>query len=157
MISRRPFQVRECTIGTGGACGAIFLTEYFKELLIEKIGPENKDVLTPRRVAEAVNSFERNIKFTYDPYTVSDQEDNFEIPLPGAPDLPDINLLEGYLTLSRHNAPEFDQSLISGKSFFNMSLCHYSGRSLLWCMIRLKRSCAPTARNQRYDYTNQFV
>ena len=118
-------------MGTGGACGAIFLTEYFKELLIEKIGPENKEVLTPRRVAEAVNSFERNIKFTYDPYENSDEEDGFEIPLPGAADIPRANLREGYLTLSRYDSLRFDRFLISGKPFFNMSLCQYLARSQL--------------------------
>jgi hypothetical protein len=101
MISRRPFKVRECTKGTGGACGAIFLTEYFKELLVTKLGPKHIDVLTPKRIAEAVNSFENNIKFTFNPYS-DDEEDAFEIPLPGAADIPEAKLQDGYILISRY-------------------------------------------------------
>jgi hypothetical protein len=100
MTSRYPFRVRECTKGSGGACGAIFLTENFKELLVKQLGPENVDILTARRLGEAVNSFERNLKFCFDPIN-NYEEDSFEIPLPGAPDMPAANLQDGYLTLSR--------------------------------------------------------
>jgi len=101
MISRRPFEVRECTKGTGGACGAIFLTEYFKELLVNKIGGEHAEILTPKRMAAAVNSFERNIKFTFNPYSKEAEEESFEISLPGAPDIPEAKLKDGDLSLSK--------------------------------------------------------
>ena len=100
MISRRPFKVRECTKGTGGACGAIFLTEYFKELLVNKIGGEHAEILTPKRMAAAVNSFERDIKFTFNPYK-EDEKESFEIFLPGAPDIPEAKLKDGDLSLSK--------------------------------------------------------
>lgn len=50
---------------------------------------------------DAVNSFERNIKFTYNPYVQSHDGEYFEIPLPGAPDIPQAKLLDGYLSLSK--------------------------------------------------------
>jgi hypothetical protein len=103
MMSRHPFRVREYTKGTGGACGAIFLTQYFKDLLFEKVGEENRAILTPKRLAEAVHNFERTVKFTLNPYDKSSHtETSIEIPLPGAPDIPAIKLEDGYITLSRY-------------------------------------------------------
>ena len=101
MLSRRPFKVREATKGTGGACGAIFLTEHFKELVVNKIGADHAEILTPKRMAEAVNSFERNIKFTFNPYSNEDEEESYEISLPGTPDIPEAKLQDGYLSISR--------------------------------------------------------
>jgi hypothetical protein len=100
MITSRPFSVRECTKGTGGACGAIFITENFKPLLHRLLGAESKSILTTKRVNEAVKSFEAHIKFTFDPFTEY-CESSFEIPLPGAPDRPGLKLMDGYLTVSK--------------------------------------------------------
>ena len=57
------------------------------------------DILTPKRVAEAVKTFEQDIKFTFNPYS-DDEEDSFEIPLPGAPDIPQLKLIECCLPIS---------------------------------------------------------
>jgi hypothetical protein len=93
--------VREYTKGTGAACGAIFLTENFKQLIVKKLTPRHAGILTPRMLEDAVNSFERNIKFTYNPYGQGNGEGSFEIPLPGAPDIPQVKLQDGYLSLSK--------------------------------------------------------
>jgi hypothetical protein len=93
--------VRECTKGTGAACGAIFLNENFIDLIVKKLTPRHARILTPRMLKEAVNNFESNIKFTYNPYGPSKEEGSFEIPLPGAPDIPLVNLQDGYLSLSK--------------------------------------------------------
>jgi hypothetical protein len=121
MISRRPFKVRECTKGTGGACGAIFLTENFKGLLASKIGMKSAEILTPKRIAEAVQSFESHIKFRFNPSS-DDEEESFEIPLPGAPDVPEARLQDGYVTFSKYPWLENEKVLISGMNYLSMCL-----------------------------------
>jgi hypothetical protein len=101
MLSRAPFQVSECTKGTGGACGAVFLSENFKAFLYKRLGSDVKYVLTPKRLSEAVKSFEANIKFSFDPFE-PDCEEDFEISLPGAPDRVFLDLKDGYLTVTKY-------------------------------------------------------
>lgn len=93
-----PFEVEECSIGTGVAYGAMYLNERFQQLLHEKIGDCADEILTTRRLAEAIGCFETTIKCQFNPFS-SLVEDEYEIPLPGAPDLPLIGLEGGYLTL----------------------------------------------------------
>lgn len=97
MLSRRPFRVKECTVGTGSACGAIFLNENFKKLLYEKVG---QDILTPRCLADAVKNFEEGLKQDFDPFS-NDCDDEFEIPLPGIPDNESLGIIAGYITLPK--------------------------------------------------------
>jgi hypothetical protein len=102
LVSRRPFKVKECTRGTGEACGAIFLTRNFEKLLHERLGPHSQEVLTRKRMIDAVKNFEGNLKLNFDRYD-PDCGTEFEIPLPGAPDVPDVGLEEGYLKLTKYN------------------------------------------------------
>ena len=102
LVSRHPFNVKECTVGTGAACGAIYLHQNFEKLLHQLLGSRGPEILTPRRLAEAVKNFEGNIKIYFDPFD-EDCEDEYEIPLPGAPDIPSIGLVEGFITLSKYD------------------------------------------------------
>lgn len=102
LVSRHPFKVKECTTGTGEACGAVFVTRNFEKLLHERLGPHSQKVLTPKRMMEAVRNFDGNLKLNFDPYDESCDKE-FEIPLPGAPDIPSVGLEEGYLKLSKYN------------------------------------------------------
>lgn len=87
--------------GTGAACGSIFLAKNFEKLLRDHLGPHCQEVLTPKRVQEAVTQFEGKLKLNFNPY--EDYCDNeFEIPLPGAPDIPSVNLEAGYLKLTKY-------------------------------------------------------
>jgi len=99
--SRDPFIINECVRGTGGACGAEYLNEAFEQLIRQKLGAKAKDILNPRSLSEAMRSFETTIKSQFDPL-VTECEDEFEIPIPGAPELPDIGLSYGYLKLSKY-------------------------------------------------------
>lgn len=100
MVQRKPFCIKECTVGTGAACGAVFLNRNFEKLLHERIDSQDPGVLTPRRLIEAVRNFEGNLKFAFDPFS-EDCDDEFEVPLPGAPNIPGIGLEEGYLKLTK--------------------------------------------------------
>jgi hypothetical protein len=49
---------------------------------------------------EIMRHFDTVIKCQYNPYD-SRCEDEYEIPIAGAPNIPEINLEEGYLTLTK--------------------------------------------------------
>jgi hypothetical protein len=99
--STHPFAADECTIGTGGACGAAYLNSEFENLLQNKLGPKAAEVLTPRRVQEAMRSFETTIKCQFNPY-LPDCEAEYEIPLPGTQDVAKIGLEGGFIKLTRY-------------------------------------------------------
>lgn len=88
--------------GTGAACGSIFLTKNFEKLLRDHLGPHCQKVLTPKRLMEAVKHFEGQLKLNFDPYDQTYCDNEFEIPLPGAPDIPSVNLETGYLKLTKY-------------------------------------------------------
>ena len=99
-ITKNPFHIKECTAGTGGACGAVYLTRNFEGFIYKRLG-SRKDVLTGKMLSNAVRSFEGAIKFQFDPYS-DDGNLEYEIPLRGAPDMPNIGLEDGYLKVSRY-------------------------------------------------------
>jgi hypothetical protein len=51
-------------------------------------------------LANAVKSFEGATKFQFDPFS-EDCDAEFEVPLRGAPDIPNIGLEDGYLKITR--------------------------------------------------------
>ena len=97
MVSRRPFKVKECTVGTGSDCGAISLNENFKNLLEERVGA---GVLTSKTLEQAVKNFEEGLKHEFDPYS-SDCENEFEVPLPGIQDNAALGIVAGYIVISK--------------------------------------------------------
>lgn len=103
VTSREPFQVEECTEGSGAACGAIFLNKRFESLLRDKLGALAKTILTPKRINEAIRFFENTIKRAFNPLDPMSCDSEYEIPLAGAKDVPRIGLEDGYLRLSRLN------------------------------------------------------
>jgi hypothetical protein len=92
--------VVESNIGTGGACGSIFLDDGFERLLRQKLGRTAETILTERTLMGTMLHFENTIKRNFNPYNPS-CDDEYEVPICGAPDQEDIGLLSGYLTLSR--------------------------------------------------------
>ena len=78
----------------------MYLTKGFEALLRKKMGPQVDAILTPRRLKAALTYFESSIKCSFNPYDEAcDLE--YEIPLSGAIDIPEIGLDEGYMKLSR--------------------------------------------------------
>jgi hypothetical protein len=72
--------------------------------LHERLGPHSQKVLTPKRLLEAIRHFEGNLKLNFDPYDQTFCDEEFEIPLPGAPDILSIDLEAGYLKLSKYDS-----------------------------------------------------
>jgi hypothetical protein len=100
ILSRYPFEIQECSVGTGAACGAVFLDEDFERLLRNKLGRHATSILTARRAIEAAKYFDSGFKRNFYPYD-RDSESDFEVPLVGAPDIPEIGLEAGYLKLTK--------------------------------------------------------
>lgn len=98
--SRYPFEIEECSIGTGRACGAVQLEDGFIDVLRKRLGKYATSILTERRVADATRHFEHSIKRQFNPLDDC-CDDTYEVPFLGAPDLSEIGLEAGYLILRR--------------------------------------------------------
>lgn len=96
-----PFEIKECTIGTGAACGGMYLNQAFEELLRCKLESWADDILTANCLEEAFSMFDTRIKVQFNPL-LDEANDVYRIPLPGAPNLRDIGLVAGFLSLSRY-------------------------------------------------------
>ena len=88
-------------MGTGGKCGAAYLSRNFENFIRMRLGDRGRSILTPLMMKSALKSFEGSIKFEFDPFS-PDSEAYYEIPLRGAPDIKDIGLVQGYLKISRY-------------------------------------------------------
>jgi hypothetical protein len=93
-----PFKVVEAAGGTGAACGAMYLGDGFNRLLRQKLGSRAEEILKPKTLREASRSFETQIKCQFNP--LGSSEESYEVPIPGAPDIPEIGLEGGFLTFS---------------------------------------------------------
>jgi hypothetical protein len=82
-------------------CGSMHLDIGFEELLRARMGDFFADsVRTTNTLRGARRHFETMIKSQYNGYD-EDNEEEYEIPLPGWPDQPEIALEDGFLKLSR--------------------------------------------------------
>lgn len=106
MVGRNPFLLKECTVGTGAACGSMFLNRGFEELLRAKLGRFADEILTPYCLEEAFSMFDTRLKCQFNPLS-RDCEREFRIPLPGARNVFHIGLEGGFLKLSKYT-PLFD-------------------------------------------------
>jgi hypothetical protein len=78
----------------------MYLNKGFEALLRKKLGPQADTILTPRRLKASMTYFESSIKCNFNPYDEAcDME--YEVPLSGTIDIPEIGLEEGYMKLSR--------------------------------------------------------
>lgn len=99
MISRYPFRIEQCSIRTGAACGVIYLDHGFETLLRKKFEGIGGRPLDEKRLAFPLSQFNA-IKRQFDPYDpLVDTE--FEILIGSIEDIPQINLEDGYLRLSK--------------------------------------------------------
>lgn len=97
--SMNPFLISECSIGTAGECGSLFLDKAFEDAVRTRLGERAGEVLKPRTVAEMVRHFQHFIKVEFkDDETVPFV--NFAVP--GAPDIPEAGIDCGFMTMSRY-------------------------------------------------------
>ena len=99
MDSINPFLISECSIGTAGACGSLFLDRAFEEAVRTKLGSHATQVLKPRTVAEMMRYFKHFIKLEF-----KDDESvpSINFAVPGAPDIPEADIEGGFMTMSRY-------------------------------------------------------
>ena len=100
MRSRRPFIINECARGSGGTGGAQYLNAGFERLIRKKLGTRANEILNGKCLTEALRNFETTIKCQFNPLSEG-CDSEFEIPVPGAPDIPSIGLESGYLKLTK--------------------------------------------------------
>jgi hypothetical protein len=87
-------------VGTGAACGAIYLDQGFETLIRNKFGEVGIQYLDEKRMTELVRYFDSSIKRQFNPFDPLCDID-FEVPISGIQDMPQIGLRDGYLMLTR--------------------------------------------------------
>lgn len=65
-----------------------------------KLGQQAAHIWTKRRETDARTFFDNAIKRQFNPYD-RDNEETYEIPLNNSPDIPEIGLTDGYLSLGK--------------------------------------------------------
>lgn len=96
-----PFEIEECSAPTGRACGSVYLDQSFENLVRTKLGRKAESIITEQLAAEIMSQFD-TIKRKFNPFD-NGCESEYEIgPLRGAPEMPDIGLMEGYLKISKY-------------------------------------------------------
>ena len=98
-----PFQIDECTVGTGAACGAMYLNDGFERLIRAKLGARAEEILNKRTLAVTLRSFETTIKCQFNPLAPISEE-FYEVPIPGAPTIRVIGLERGFMTLTKYSS-----------------------------------------------------
>jgi hypothetical protein len=99
VMSLHPFKVEECTVGTGAACGAIYLDKGFETFIREKFERVGINLLGDKRLAAMVQQFNSSIKRQFNPFDPMASTE-FEIAI-GIQDKPSIGLNDGYLTITK--------------------------------------------------------
>jgi hypothetical protein len=100
MISRLPFRIEECTVGTGAACGAVYLDQGFETLIRKKFEGVGGRLLHERRLADILRHFDSYIKRQFNPLDPS-CDTVFDISIGDIQDIPQIDICDGYMTLSK--------------------------------------------------------
>jgi hypothetical protein len=90
----------ECTEGSGAQCGAQYLTKGFENLLRRKLGARANEILTSKKLLSARKQFDNTIKTSFNPFD-SNCDQEFEISIHQAPELPELGLEDGYLKLTK--------------------------------------------------------
>jgi molecular chaperone DnaK (HSP70) len=94
--SVKPFMISECSIGTADACGSVFLNREFEAAVRKRLGKYAEQVLKPRCLAEVIRYFDHFIKVEF-----KDEVDFINFSIPGAPDIPEADVEDGFMTMTR--------------------------------------------------------
>jgi len=87
VVTETPFTVEECSVGTGAACGSIYLDQGFENLIKGRFGKAWEKILTPKSLLELVRYFDSSIKRQFNPLDPS-ADTEFEVPIAGVDDIP---------------------------------------------------------------------
>lgn len=90
----------EVTVGTGAACGSIYLNQQFESFLRNRLGEKVMRNLPEKRLKEVIAQFDSTIKREFNPLDPTSEKE-FEISIP-LPDMPEKGLSDGYLSVSKY-------------------------------------------------------
>jgi len=99
--SVKPFLISECSIGTADACGSVFLNRAFEDAVRRRLGKYAEQVLKPRCLSEVLRHFDHFIKVEF-----KDDVESINFAIPGAPDIPDASIEDGFMTMDRLKLPK---------------------------------------------------
>ena len=134
MVSQTPFAVEECTVGTGAACGSIYLDQGFENLLKGRFGKAWEKVLTPKRLIELVRYFDSSIKRQFNPLDTSATDTEFEVPIAGVDDIPWIGFEDGYLRLTKFEPCNENAKAIE----MTFKVSSVQSLTRFWVLLRIK-------------------
>lgn len=95
----------------------------FEQLVRNKLGMRHAaTILTPERLAEVRNYFDRVIKLEFNHFE-ENCEPEYPIGFPGLPDVPEIGIREGYLRLTKYNQYNVFTDSGKGRNFSSFHAC----------------------------------
>jgi hypothetical protein len=94
--SVKPFMISECSIGTADACGSVFLNRAFEDAVRRRLGKYAEQVLKPRCLAEMLRHFDHFTKVEF-----KDDVPSINFAIPGAPDIPEASVEDGFMSMDR--------------------------------------------------------
>ena len=94
-----PFKISECSVGTADACGSVYLNFAFEQAIRTRLGRYAEQVLKPRCLADIIRNFDLFIKVRFQN---NESETDLVIPVPGAPNVPELGIADGYMTFPRY-------------------------------------------------------
>ncbi|KAJ5099054.1 hypothetical protein N7532_006055 [Penicillium argentinense] len=117
-------RMEEVTVGTGEICGSFMLDELFQEFLVEAIGERAYNKMPAANKRQIMERWRTDVKHAYSgPEDANDYVDTGHmIPVPGVPDVPGKNIMNGMLHMENWDVQEiFDpvmtkiEDLIAGQ------------------------------------------
>jgi hypothetical protein len=98
----QPFSIDECfhCQATNLACGDVYLHQRFELLVRSRLGDQAETLLTQRRLSVIESHFRYQICQQFNPFDDHDSEEEYYIPMAGAPVIPGI-LEREYLRLTK--------------------------------------------------------
>ena len=97
--SLHPLRVDEVVAGSGDLCGSVYLDNGFKAYMERRVGSAVLDNMSVLSRTTMEKSWE-DLKFQFGT-DQSGQEDSFEVNVPGLPDSDELDIDEGFHTISR--------------------------------------------------------
>jgi hypothetical protein len=92
--------ISECSVGTADACGSVFLNRAYEDALRKRLGKYAEQVLKPKCLSEMLRHFDHYIKVEF-----KDDVESISFAVPGAPNIPEAGVEDGFMSMSRLPAP----------------------------------------------------
>lgn len=101
--SIKPFKISECSVGKADICGSVFLDRAFENAVRKRLGKYAEQVLKPSCLAEILHHFNYFMKVEF-----KDDVDVINFAIPGAPNIPEADIEDGFMSITRCHIPDFE-------------------------------------------------